>query len=185
MSNQTDRRIVKSQNAIKSAFLLMLLEDGFDKITVKSITERADISRKTFYLHYVDKYDLLDSIVNKQLEELGVICEQKKEKGFIEGTVIWFHYFAEHQAFFAALFGSDSTVSFRKQLLQFIMHQLSLKLHRIRPEKDAEVILKFLGMAVLGIVESFVLRQLTAGTEDIARQVGELLEQNIANASVE
>lgn len=84
MSNQTDRRIVKSQNAIKSAFLLMLLEDGFDKITVKSITERADISRKTFYLHYVDKYDLLDSIVNKQLEELGVICEQKKRRALLK-----------------------------------------------------------------------------------------------------
>nr|WP_249923534.1 TetR family transcriptional regulator [Paenibacillus odorifer] len=69
----------------------MLLEDRFDKITVKAITEKADISRKTFYLHYVDKYNLLDTIVNKQLEELGVICEQKKEKGFIEGTVIWFN----------------------------------------------------------------------------------------------
>jgi len=183
MSNQVDRRILKSQKVIKSTFLTMLLEEGFDKMTVKAITERADISRKTFYLHYVDKYDLLDAIVNQKLEELGDICEQKKEKGFIEGTVIWFRYFEEHQAFFAALFASDSTVSFRKQLLHFIMHQLSLKLNPIDPGHEAEVLLKFLGMAVLGIVESFVLQQLKTGMEDIARQVGELLERNIAMAS--
>lgn len=183
MNNPIDRRIIKSQKVIQSTFLTMLLEDGFDKITVKAITEKADISRKTFYLHYVDKYDLLDTIVNKQLEELGVICEQKKEKGFIEGTVIWFNYFEEHKAFFAALFASESTVSFRKQLLQFIMHQLNLKIIKINPEKEAEILLKFLSMAVLGIVESFVLNQLKASTEDTAKQVGELLEQNIAMAS--
>lgn len=80
MNNPIDRRIIKSQKVIQSTFLTMLLEDGFDKITVKAITEKADISRKTFYLHYVDKYDLLDTIVNKQLEELGVICEQKKRR---------------------------------------------------------------------------------------------------------
>nr|WP_249923535.1 TetR-like C-terminal domain-containing protein [Paenibacillus odorifer] len=81
-------------------------------------------------------------------------------------------YFEEHKAFFAALFGSDSTVSFRKQLLQFIMHQLHLKIIKINPEKEAEILLKFLSMAVLGIVEFFVLNQLKASTEDTAKQVG-------------
>ncbi|WP_212981769.1 TetR/AcrR family transcriptional regulator, partial [Bacillus paramobilis] len=55
-----DRRIIKSQNAIQSAFIEMLITDGFDKITVKNITEKANIGRKTFYLHYLDKYNLLD-----------------------------------------------------------------------------------------------------------------------------
>jgi hypothetical protein len=63
------------------------------------------------------------------------------------------------------------------------MHQLNLKITKINPEKEAEILLKFLGMAVLGIVESFVLNQLKASTEDTAKQVGELLEQNIAMAS--
>lgn len=33
------------------------------------------INKKTFYLHYLDKYHLLDTIVNKKLEELEEICE--------------------------------------------------------------------------------------------------------------
>ena len=39
----------------------MLLDVGFDGITVKEMTEKANISRKTFYLHYLGKYDLLNN----------------------------------------------------------------------------------------------------------------------------
>lgn len=38
--NMTDRRIVKSEKAIQSAFLAMLLDVGFDAITVKNLTEK-------------------------------------------------------------------------------------------------------------------------------------------------
>lgn len=183
MTNKVDRRIIKSQKAIQSTFLSMLIKDGFDEITVKKITEQADISRKTFYLHYLDKYDLLDKIVNKKLEELEEICEQKKEKGFIEGTVIWFNYFDENKDFFSALFSSKSTVSFRKQLLDFMMNQLSKKINNISADKDPEILLRFLSMAVLGILESFILNELNSNTEEIAKQVGELLLQNISLSS--
>ena len=134
-------------------------------------------------MHYLDKYDLLDTIVNKKLEELEEICEQKKEKGFIEGTVIWFNYFDENKDFFSALFSSKSTVSFRKQLLDFMMNQLSKKINNISADKDPEILLRFLSMAVLGILESFILNELNSNTEEIAKQVGELLLQNISLSS--
>lgn len=69
METNIDRRILKSQKAIQNAFLEMLLKDGFDMITIKSLQKKQDISRKTFYLHYVDKYDLLNVVVNKHLED--------------------------------------------------------------------------------------------------------------------
>lgn len=180
MNSKIDRRIIKSQKLIQSTFLTMLIKDGFDEITVKKITEQADISRKTFYLHYLDKYDLLDTIVNQQLKELEEICEQKKEKGFIEGTVIWFNYFEQNKDFFSALFSSKSTVSFRKQLLDFMMNQLSKKINKITHKKDTEILVRFLSMAVLGIIESFILDELNFSTDEIAKQVGELLAQNIS-----
>lgn len=182
MENKVDRRILKSRKLIQTTFLTMLIENGFDEITVKKITEKSDISRKTFYLHYADKYELLNAIVDKQLEELEEICELKKEKGYIEGTVIWFQYFEQHKAFFAALFASESTVSFRKRLLDFMSSQLEKRLSGMDADKDPEILLKFLSMAVLGIVESFVLDQLNAGTEQVASRVGELLEKNITSS---
>lgn len=183
MEIKVDRRIIKTQNIIQSTFLDMLIKNGFDKITVKEIAEKSNISRKTFYLHYIDKYDLLDSIVNQHLKELDIICELKKNKGYTEGTIIWFNYFDQHKVFFSALFASESTGSFRKQLLGFMMNQLSTKIKTVNPEKDIELLQKFLSMAVLGIIESFLLNEINASTERIARQVGELLEQNIILAS--
>ena len=179
MNKVADKRIIKSQNAIQTTFLTMLIEEGFDQITVKKITQVADISRKTFYLHYVDKYDLLDTIVNKKLEELEVICERKKEMGFIAGTVIWFKYFELHRDFFSALFKSNSTVSFRKQLLSFIIKQVNLKISEFNPEKNSEILQRFLSMAVLGIIESWLSDELKASMEQIAEEVGKLLEKNI------
>ena len=180
--NKIDRRIVKSQQAIQSTFLEMLVDEGFDDITVKSITEKANIGRKTFYLHYVDKYDLLDKIVEHHLEELREICDQKQNKGFIEGTIIWFDYFEQHKSFFASLFRSNSTLSFRKKLLTFIMGEIEKKLNSngtLNQNIDKHIILKFLGTAVLGVIESYVLEDLIGGTEAVAKQVGQLVKRNI------
>lgn len=181
MTEKIDRRIVKSQKAIRGAFLDALFEKGFEDITIKDITERADLSRKTFYLHYMDKYDLLDKIVDKHLEELREICEQKKDKGLIEGTIIWFEYFEKHKAFFTSLFQSTNTLSFRNRLLHFIMGEIDKKLSGsiLNQEVDRHVVLKFLGTAVMGVMESYLLEEVEGDTETIAVQVGEMLKRNL------
>ena len=61
-----DLRITRTLRLIKEAFYDLIREKGFENITVKDITERAMISRNTFYLHYADKFELL----NKQCDEL-------------------------------------------------------------------------------------------------------------------
>lgn len=40
MTNKIDRRIIKSQKAIQSTFLSMLIKDGFDEITVKKLLNK-------------------------------------------------------------------------------------------------------------------------------------------------
>ena len=52
-----DRRVRKTQSAIKKAFIQLLKQKDLDHITIHDITEAADINRGTFYLHYEDKYD--------------------------------------------------------------------------------------------------------------------------------
>ena len=59
-----DLRVKKTRRAIRGAFYALLQEKPFEKITVKDITERAEINKTTFYAHYDTIYDLVD-----QLEE--------------------------------------------------------------------------------------------------------------------
>jgi AcrR family transcriptional regulator len=55
----TDRRVRRTRDLLRRALLSLIQEQGYDRITVQDILERADIGRSTFYAHYRDKDDLL------------------------------------------------------------------------------------------------------------------------------
>ena len=67
-----DLRIKRTQKSIKNAFYELIVEKGFDHISVKDITERAMISRNTFYLHYNVKFDLLNKICDELVFKLFI-----------------------------------------------------------------------------------------------------------------
>jgi len=64
-----DLRITRTKQLIKSAFLELIDEHGFEAVTVKAITERAGINRGTFYSHYVDKFDLMEKSIEAIFHE--------------------------------------------------------------------------------------------------------------------
>ncbi|MEB6291308.1 TetR/AcrR family transcriptional regulator [Staphylococcus xylosus] len=70
-----DRRVRKTKNAIKQAFIKLLAEKELERITIQDITTLADVNRGTFYLHYEDKYillsDLEDDILASLADEIG------------------------------------------------------------------------------------------------------------------
>lgn len=80
-----DLRIKRTQKAIKSAFFELLDEKSFEHISVKDITDRALISRNTFYLHYADKYELLNKVCDELIIKLffriskQLRCVQREE----------------------------------------------------------------------------------------------------------
>ena len=64
-----DLRFIKNEEKIIETFKQMALEMSFEKITVKELTSRAKINRKTFYLHYSTIEDLIKQIEKKYCEE--------------------------------------------------------------------------------------------------------------------
>lgn len=61
---QAERR-EKTREEIQRAFMVLVSERGFDRVSVKDICLRADINRNTFYLHYTDKDDLAHAILDR------------------------------------------------------------------------------------------------------------------------
>jgi AcrR family transcriptional regulator len=57
-----DRRITKTQRALKDALTGLILEKGYEAVTVQDVIDRADVGRSTFYAHYIDKDELLLAI---------------------------------------------------------------------------------------------------------------------------
>ncbi|MFW2490784.1 TetR/AcrR family transcriptional regulator [Clostridium chromiireducens] len=66
--NEKDPRVIKTRRLIQEAIFNLSKVKNFDAITVSDIAKKAEINRSTFYAHFQDKYDLLESIVSDQLE---------------------------------------------------------------------------------------------------------------------
>jgi AcrR family transcriptional regulator len=56
---KTDRRVRRTRELLRRALFSLVQEQGYERITVQDILDRADIGRSTFYAHYRDKDDLL------------------------------------------------------------------------------------------------------------------------------
>ena len=61
----------KTKQRIQEAFIQLLKEQPFESISIGDITKAAQINRGTFYLHYLDKYDLLHQLEQQFFENLG------------------------------------------------------------------------------------------------------------------
>lgn len=71
-----DRRHARTERRIREAFTELVMEKNVDKITIKELAERADIDRKTFYLHYSSVWDVLEEIQVEILEQVdGLMSE--------------------------------------------------------------------------------------------------------------
>jgi AcrR family transcriptional regulator len=67
--NPEDPRVKRTRQLLLDAFGALLVEKGFEALTVQDVTERATVNRATFYAHYKDKYDLAESMVRDDFRE--------------------------------------------------------------------------------------------------------------------
>ena len=67
----SDRRVQRTRQLLKEALVSLILEKGYQKITVQDIIDRANVGRSTFYAHYRDKDDLLLSGFDELAHDLN------------------------------------------------------------------------------------------------------------------
>lgn len=63
-----DLRYIKTEKAIRKTFHELLQEKDISRITVKELTERAEINKSTFYAHYETLPDLVDTLETENIE---------------------------------------------------------------------------------------------------------------------
>ena len=65
-----DKRIIKSKENIKNAFIELRTKKELRKITVKELCEKANINKSTFYAHYEDIFQLSDQIESDVVKQI-------------------------------------------------------------------------------------------------------------------
>lgn len=79
---KTDRRTLYTLQIIKEAFLDLVKQDGYQKISIAKLCRQADITRSTFYIHYNSITDVLnavldDAILNAKLTDKNQSLEKE------------------------------------------------------------------------------------------------------------
>ena len=82
-----DLRYTKTDKAIRESFADCVNKYGFEKTSITMICEKALIGRKTFYLHYLDKYDLLDKLFEEFETHLNEYLESTLAKNIYENDI--------------------------------------------------------------------------------------------------
>ena len=67
---EQDRRVRRTKRIIGDAFVALILEKGYARVTVQDILDRADVGRSTFYAHYRDKESVLTAAFEDLRDEL-------------------------------------------------------------------------------------------------------------------
>ena len=62
MAEKVDRRVRKTKAQLRAGLARLMQKKSIKEITVKELVEEVDINRSTFYLHYTDIYQMLESI---------------------------------------------------------------------------------------------------------------------------
>jgi AcrR family transcriptional regulator len=180
--SKVDRRILKSQEAIKKAVIELVSEKDFDDITIQDISDRANVGRGTIYAHYMDKFDLLDKLIETHINQLREIYVSTSEMDFIDGTRICFQYLESNYLLFSTMLASKGTPSFRKRFLEFLIEEGMNDVDKTTEKNNGlrqDIFVQFFGTAYVGVVEWWIMNGMPYPPHVMAEQVGMLLERNL------
>ena len=107
-TKKVDRRIQRTRQLLQDALISLILEKGYDKITVQHIIDEANVGRSTFYAHYLDKDDLMASSVEKLREELHqhmVGADNGDEQDAAIASLALFRHTKEQHHLYKAMIG--------------------------------------------------------------------------------
>ncbi|GHP00140.1 TetR family transcriptional regulator [Reticulibacter mediterranei] len=102
---KADRRSQRTYRLVNAAFAELVVEKPYDEILVQDILDRAGIGRTTFYAHYFDKEDVLNTIVEQELELLTrQIAHAAARQRVVPSLELFEHaYHSENQQFRALM----------------------------------------------------------------------------------
>ncbi len=112
-----DRRVKRTQQLLAKALIALTLEKGYDAVTIRDITERADIGYATFFRHYHHKDALLQDVSEVVLAELKNLLPTAPGADAVAIGTTLFHYVQENSNIIRVLLSSRSSTS----LVQYII----------------------------------------------------------------
>lgn len=190
----TDRRILRTRSMIADALLELLKIKPYEEITIMDITKKADINRSTFYAHYLDKEDLLESMIGEKLEELAVLISNCSDPGGLLPSfntpdifyVTLFEHLSEHEQFYQVMLVKLEASAVRTKLLEIIKDGFYIRISKLDLSQKLQVpldlLLDFISCSTLGIIMKWLADNRVYSPHYMALQLTRLSQLGIYKA---
>ena len=113
-----DQRREQTKKALLDALVICLKDQDFNEITTIRLVQTAGISRSSFYTHYKDKYEMIDSYQKELFHKLEYIFD--KYEGKKEGAFLEIFDFLTREKLLSALLSTNGS----KEIQDFLIHKL-------------------------------------------------------------
>ena len=162
-NSRQDRRIRRTQKLLKDSLIGLMQEKEFKNISVKDITERADLNRGTFYLHYTDTYHLLQQMEDEVLEDFQQMINQYghsvKKDTMLPVLNPILDYIEENTQICKILFENSAANDFVDHFHELIRHNGLLIIKNMFPDaKDGVVscFFEFITYGLIGLLKQWI-----------------------------
>ncbi|MFC4099607.1 TetR/AcrR family transcriptional regulator [Paenibacillus xanthanilyticus] len=186
MAERIDRRKERTKQLLHKALLELIEERGLEGITVSDLTQRAEINRGTFYLHYKDVPDMLDQSKMAFLQGLREQVITLDVNGLIrkaavdetdQSLVDLFAYIADHADLFRLLLGPGGDSFFGDQVVQLLKENFYDKLLPLWRVEEARLnipydfLIAYVSAANLGFLQHWLETGMQQTPEQFAQMI--------------
>lgn len=177
-----DRRVRRTRRQLREGLIALLGEKDIREITVKELTQRADVNRGTFYVHYRDVYDMREQVENELFGELAGLLDAYSPDQLRQGLrpilLDVFRFVGENAGLCALLLGGGSESAFFQRLKELIRARAMVEwgeVYGLRETPGGQHQLTFLVAGAVGIIRSW----LAGGRAEPPEEMAELVERLI------
>lgn len=185
MISNEDRRIIRTKEAICAALVALIEEKGFEALSVKDIAIKANINRGTFYLHYKDKFDLLDQTLDQVTKDMERILLEIRQVSVADFKENWipkaiatklFEYFNDNASLIQAILVTKGNFVLVTKLKQLMLKNIFEEDEAISIKKEkllvpSEYLASYIASAHFGVVQEWLDR----GRRETPEEMAEIL----------
>ncbi|WP_420627198.1 TetR/AcrR family transcriptional regulator [Candidatus Leptofilum sp.] len=173
-----DRRKRRTRRLLGEALLELVQEKKWDQITIQDITDRADINRATFYLHYSSKEKLLADSLEGYFDELVKQIAAKTMNKPIwenpEADEMVFAHVAEHADLYRVLLGENGMGYVINRVIDYIAQFSELQLRAGLGNIELQLPIEIMARHVAGSLFALVTWWLTNNMPYTPREMAEM-----------
>ncbi len=158
METNRDKRVQRTLNDLRQALLRLMVERGYEPLTVQDILDRAGVGRATFYQHFRGKDDLLrrslEPLREHLLEEWKRAAAGAGEGGAPLGFVLPFlRHVDSHRALYRATVGRESWAIVHREIKRMLTEFATESAKGIRGKNlAAEAAPQYVAGALMNVV---------------------------------